>query len=137
MFEEFKSSIGVGAPAEETWHCDPLVVVDENDDILWGEAATVRYMPGSDKYEGGVGRATTPNDNQTIVDFKLLQIHHRDPLGIAFPLLTLMPWGESGVTIDAVGSDGRPLTLHTGSHASSYLKNRASGETPAEPSPLP
>ena len=136
MLEDLKKAVGLGTPAEETWRCNPLAIIDDTGEVIWSEAATIRYVPGDQKYEGGVGIALNPDTEEPIVRFTLLNIQHRDALGIPFPLGALLPWGESGVTVSAMDTEGRPLTLHTGSHAVSYLQNRAAGGEPVEAPPV-
>ena len=127
MFENLKKAVGLGEPEEETWRCNPLAVVDDADQVIWSDPGLIRYVPGEEKYEGGKGVALNPDTEEPIVHFTMLSIQHRDALGIPFPLGALMPWGESGVTVSAIDSDGKPITLHTGSHAVSFLRNRAEG----------
>ena len=127
MLEDLKKAVGLGTPAEEIWNCNPLAIIDDADELIWSEPATIRYAPGAEKYEGGLGIALNPHSEAPIMKFTLLEIQHRDALGIPFPLGALLPWGESGVTVSAVDGQGRHLTLHTGSHAVSYLQNRATG----------
>lgn len=133
LFDEFKRALGLDGPTEELWECNPLVVLNADGDILWHAPAQVRYAPGPQRYEGGVGTASSPDGMQTIVEFKLVSIVHRDPLGIEFPLVALMPWGQSGVTINATDPDGHALTLHTGSHADSVMKHLELGGEPVIP----
>jgi len=136
MFKELKNAVGLGTPAEETWNCNPLAIIDDSEVLIWSEPATIVYTPGQEKYEGGVGTALNPQTEEPIVKFTLLEIQHRDALGIPFPLGALLPWGESGVTVSAVDSQGRHLTLHSGSHAVSYLQNRRAGGEPVEAPPV-
>lgn len=136
MFEQLKNAVGLGTPAEEMWNCNPLAIIDDADELIWREPATIRYVPGREKYEGGVGIVLNPDTEEPIVQFTLLDIQHRDALGIPFPLGALLPWGESGVTVSAVDSQGRHLMLHSGSHAVSYLQNRAGGGEPVEAPPV-
>ena len=136
MFEELKKAVGLGIPAEEVWHCNPLVIVDDADEIIWNEAATIRYEPGAEKYEGGTGIALNPDTEEPIAKFTLLNIQHRDAFGIPFPLGALLPWGESGVTVSGIDTEGHSLTLHTGSHAVSFLQNRATGKEQPESPPV-
>lgn len=133
VFDDLKRAIGFGGPTEEVWRCDPLVVVvDATDELLWRDPAIVRYAPGEGRYEGGVGAAETATGQETIIEFKLRSIVHRDAHGIEFPFGAMVPWGESGVTVTAEDPDGRAITLHTNIHAVSYLQNRAAGNDPVE-----